>query len=189
MIFVTSDLHFCHNRPFLYEPRGFHSVYEMNVAIVNNWNSVVSPEDDVYVLGDLMLNDNEEGARLLSILHGHLHIILGNHDTDARIELYKQCPNVVEVCDAKRLKYNGYHFFLSHYPALTDNHDWDKPLAARCVSLCGHTHTQDRFYDWDKGCIYHCELDAHNNYPVPLDNIIADLQEKIQEDFRRTIAW
>ena len=189
MIFVTSDLHFCHDKAFLYEPRGFHSVREMNAAIVKNWNNVVNPEDDVYVLGDLMLNDNEEGARLLSMLHGHLHIILGNHDTKARIELYKQSPNVVEVCDAKRLDYLGYHFFLCHYPTLTSNHDSDKPLAARLISLCGHTHTPDRFCDWDKGYIYHCELDAHNNYPEMLENIIVDLQKKIQEDFRRTIPW
>ena len=60
-IFVTSDLHFCHDRDFLYEPRGFKSVHEMNEAIVKNWNSIIQPEDDVYVLGDLMLNDNDRG--------------------------------------------------------------------------------------------------------------------------------
>ena len=33
-IWLTSDLHFCHNRDFIYEPRGFASVHEMNEAII-----------------------------------------------------------------------------------------------------------------------------------------------------------
>ena len=64
-IYLTSDLHFCHNREFLYKPRGFDSVWDMNKVIVESWNKVVGADDDVYVLGDLMLNDNDEGARLI----------------------------------------------------------------------------------------------------------------------------
>ena len=30
MIYITSDLHFCHDRGFIYGPRGFKSVHEMN---------------------------------------------------------------------------------------------------------------------------------------------------------------
>ena len=68
-IFVTSDLHFCHDRAFVYEPRGFSNVEEMNQAIVERWNAVVQPEDIVYVLGDIMLNNNEEGIRLFNSLN------------------------------------------------------------------------------------------------------------------------
>jgi hypothetical protein len=34
----------------------------------------------------------------------------------------------------------------------------------------------------DKGLCYHVELDAHNNYPVLLDNIIEDIKEYLHED-------
>lgn len=61
-IWFTSDTHFCHDRGFLYEPRGFTNVEDMNEAIVQRWNSVVAPEDTVYHLGDAMLND-------LSLIH------------------------------------------------------------------------------------------------------------------------
>lgn len=148
----------------------------MNDTIVKNWNETVPSDAQVYVLGDIMLNDNDEGIRLLKSLKGNIHIILGNHDTEARIELYKNCYNVVEVVDAKRLKYDGYHFFLSHYPCLCANHDDDRPLKKRCISLCGHTHTQDRFLDMDKGLIYHCEMDVNNCYPILLDDIIEDIK-------------
>ena len=50
-IFLTSDLHFNHDREFVWKVRGFTSVQEMNETIVKNWNSVVNPDDDVYVLG------------------------------------------------------------------------------------------------------------------------------------------
>ena len=64
-IWITSDLHLCHDREFLYEPRGFSSIDEMNAAVVTNWNNSVAVEDDVYVLGDLMLNDDAAAAKIL----------------------------------------------------------------------------------------------------------------------------
>ena len=178
MIYFTSDLHFCHCKPFLYEPRGFKNVYEMNQAIIKNWNSVVSVTDDVYVLGDLMLLNNVEGASYIKQLKGQIHIILGNHDSEARQVLYSNFYNVVEICWSKMLKYDGYHFYLSHYPALTSNWDQDKPLKARVVSLCGHSHTKDPFMNWDLGPIYHVELDAHNNTPISIEDIIKDIERK-----------
>ena len=44
-IWLSSDFHFCHDREFIYKPRGFESVEEMNAAIVENWNKNVSNED------------------------------------------------------------------------------------------------------------------------------------------------
>ena len=32
-VFFTSDTHFCHDRGFVYEPRGFKNIEEMNEAI------------------------------------------------------------------------------------------------------------------------------------------------------------
>lgn len=59
MIYVTSDTHFCHNKPFIYEDRGFKNIEEMNDTIIENWNKLVKPDDTVIHLGDVMLNDNE----------------------------------------------------------------------------------------------------------------------------------
>lgn len=177
MIYITSDWHFSHERDFIFKPRGFDNQYEMNNAIIENYNAIVNDDDDVYCLGDLMLNDNVEGMKYLNSLKGRIHIIRGNHDTDARIELYKSCPNIVEVCDAKYLKYGKYNFFLSHHPSLTSNCDDDKPLYRRLINLCGHLHTSDRFVDMNKGLIYHCEVDAHNNKPVSIEEILKDLKE------------
>ena len=181
-IYITSDLHFNHNKDFLYESRGFSNIEDMNNTIIANWNSIIAPDDDIYILGDLMLGGSEkmaDGLNLIISLNGKLHLIRGNHDTDTRWKAYGTLHNVVEQKNAIYLKYNKYHFYLSHYPSITSNFDSDKPLKARLLNLCGHTHTKDKWQDIGKGYIYHCELDAHNCYPVLLDDII--------EDFKRTI--
>ncbi len=177
-IWVTSDTHFCHNRDFLYVPRGFTNPYDMNETIIHHWNQVVGPEDDVYHLGDVMLNDNYEGLKCLKQLKGKIHIIRGNHDTDVRCELYSTCWNIAEVVAATYLNYNKYHFFLSHFPCMTSNFDNDKPLKARMINLCGHSHTQDPFADWINNPIFHCEMDTNFCYPWLLDDIIEKIEKR-----------
>ncbi len=177
MIYFTSDLHLCHDREFIYGPRGFKSVYEMNETIVKNWNELITWEDEVYVLGDIMLNDISQGLKYWNQLVGTKHIILGNHDTDTRIGLYGQCHNTTVEGFAMRMKCENNTFFLSHYPTLVgNNHEEDKPLRNCVINLCGHTHTKDRFADIDKGLIYHVELDAHDMRPVGIDQVIDDIR-------------
>lgn len=175
-VWVTSDLHIGHDKEFMYGPRGFSNIDEHDVALIENWNRVVARDDVVYILGDLMLGDNVHGMEVLRKLNGYHCIILGNHDTDTRIKRYKN-SYIIPPVYAQVIKHNGFRFYLSHYPTLTSNYDGDKPLKARTINLCGHTHTKDRFVDMDKGLIYHVELDCHDNTPVLLDDIIVELQE------------
>lgn len=177
MIYLTSDTHFMHGKNFLYEPRGFSSTEEMSETIVSNWNSIVSPDDTVYHLGDVILTDTEKGLEYFKQLNGNIMLIRGNHDSDARMQLYTELPNVTYLGYANMLKYKKWMFYLSHYPTITSNlDDKDKPLKARVINLCGHSHTKDKWADINKGLIYHVELDAHNNYPVLLDDIIEEIK-------------
>lgn len=176
-IFVTSDLHLRHNKPFLYEPRGFTSIEEHDEAIVERWNSVVKPDDMVFLLGDLILNDNEKGIKLLKQLNGQLCVVWGNHDTLARQELIaKELPMTIILGYAHQMKYGKWTFYLSHYPTKVGNYDDTKYHKTYC--LCGHTHTQNRFADINDSC-YHVELDAHNNFPVNIEEIKLDLKNYI----------
>lgn len=178
-IWLTSDWHFCHDRAFIWGSRGFKSVDEMENAIVTRHNKLVDANDEVYMLGDAMLNDNEMGIWLIKQLKGHIHIICGNHDSDARRALYVNCYNVVEVVDAKRLEYNGYHFYLSHYPTFTAN--LEKESLKKCtINLYGHTHQKSNFYN-DIPFMYHVGVDSHNCTPVLLDDVIAECEAKVVE--------
>ena len=88
MIYFTSDLHFGHNKEFIYKPRGFNSIEDHDNTIIKNWNNIVTEDDDIYVLGDLMLGDKEYGLNCLKRLRGKIHIVVGNHDTTNKIDLY-----------------------------------------------------------------------------------------------------
>ena len=178
-IFLTSDLHLNHDRQFIWGPRGFNSIWEMNDAIINNWNSLVSMEDDIYVLGDLMLGNNEAGIALIKQLKGQIHIVRGNHDTDTRMECYNQCYNIIEITEGQYLKYNGYHFYLCHYPAMTSNLEKGPELKKHLINLFGHTHQTTNFYN-DIPYMYHVGLDSHNCYPVLIDNIIEDITNETE---------
>ena len=179
-IYVTSDWHFMHDREFIWGPRECTDVYDMNEKIVQRHNEIVRPDDHVYVLGDLMLGRNQSaGLAYIRRLNGKIHVAVGNHDSPNRCIAYASLPNVVEVECGYRLKHGKYQYWLSHYPTLTGNHDEGKPLEHRVISLCGHVHTLDKFSDFDKGLIYHCEVDAHNLYPVPLEQIQNEIIDKV----------
>ena len=177
-IWLCSDLHLGHDKPFIWQARGFNSIEEHDEAIIKNWNELVSWDDTVYLLGDCMLNDNEGGIHKLNQLAGNIYILAGNHDTATRIQLYANIrPTILNLGLAYILKYQGYSFYLSHYPTLCSNCDTDKPLNKQVIGLCGHSHYTDRFADMDKGTIYHVELDAHNMKPVLIDDIIEDIKK------------
>lgn len=173
-IYLTSDLHFCHNKPFIYEPRGFKSVEEMNEAIIYNFNKTMDWGDTLYILGDCFLNNNEEGIKLMKRLPGEKYIIFGNHDSDTRKALLHEagfhCLGLASV-----QKFNGLIFYLCHYPTMTSNHDEHKPLNRRVLSLSGHTHSKEI---WDEAGGYNVALDAHDNCPVDLDEIIRAFKSR-----------
>ena len=178
-IFLTSDLHFGHDREFIWKVRGYSSVSEMNAEQVRKWNETVSDEDDVYLLGDCMLGGTEN-IEFMKQLKGKIHICLGNHDTSTREKLYCGLPNVVEVSEVGiRLKYRKYHFVLTHYPMITGN--LEKESLKQCtICLYGHTHQQTNFYN-EIPYMYHVGVDSHNCFPVLLDMIIEEMKLKVKE--------
>lgn len=178
MIYLISDLHFGHDKYFIYGPRGFSSVEEMNEAIVDRWNSIVTDTDTVYILGDVIMG-TIENVKWLTALKGEKIIIQGNHDSIPRLECYLE--NGIEVKGICNLGYKGYKFLLSHYPTLCSNYDDKASLKSKVINLCGHTHTKDPFSDWDKGTIYHVDCDAHNCTPVSIEKVIEDIKIKARQ--------
>lgn len=176
-IWFTSDTHFYHNKEFLWGGRGFNSPDEMVEKFIQNWNSVVKPNDEVYHLGDVMLNDDTQGMMYLENLKGKIHIIRGNHDTDTRVEKYKQLNNVVEITYATIIKYGKTHLYLCHYPTLTANYDDDKPWHKNLVNLFGHTHQQENFYN-NNPYMYHVGVDSHNGKPIEIEEILEEIRQK-----------
>lgn len=182
MIFLTSDWHFNHSKEFIYKPRGFDSAEEMNSALVERHNSLVTSEDDVYILGDLCLGGAEsleKSRELISSMNGKLHVVFGNHDTPKRRQMYAELPNVVETAWALSLNYKKYHFYMSHFPTLTGNLEKES-LHEMMLNLYGHTHQKSDFYE-DRPYMYHVGVDSHSCYPVSLDAVIDEMKLKVKE--------
>lgn len=172
-IFFSSDLHFCHNREFLYKPRGFSSIREMNEELIKKFNKTLHYTDSLYLLGDLMLNDDLQGMKLLKSIPCKKYIIIGNHDTAARVNNYVNTFNCKVLGYADMLKISKRKsLYLSHYPTMVGNYD-----EKNRVCLHGHTHSKDKFQYGDYGCI-NVSVDAWDNKPVSLDEIY-DCIEKL----------
>ena len=181
MIWITSDLHFNHNKEFIYKARGFENISQMNEAIIENINDRVNYEDDLWILGDLCLGTDIEGNKQLieRINCPNIRIIYGNHDTDTRKAMYDTCWNVIGGHYAYQQKWNGYHFYLSHFPTITSNLEKESLRQCTCC-LYGHTHQISNFY-LEYPMIYHVGVDSHNLYPVSINKIIYDMEAKAKE--------
>ena len=178
-IYLTSDLHLGHDREFIWKARGFNSIQQMNETIVETWNRTVDDDDDIYILGDVMLG-SPDNIHYVERLRGRIHIVLGNHDTAKREEMYRNLPNVVEVAEVGiRLKYKKHHFILTHYPMLTGNLEKES-LKQMSLNLYGHTHQLSNFYN-DMPFLYNVGVDSHDCYPVLLDDIIEEMYAKVKE--------
>lgn len=175
--FITSDTHFGHDRDFIFEPRGFSNIKDHDLKIISNWNEVVSPNDTVYHLGDAIMGPNRDyGCECLRQLNGHIILIIGNHDSDSKMELYKKLPNIEILGYATMLKDDGWNFLLSHYPTLVGNFDDNAQTKNFC--LHGHTHSNDKWQYFANRC-YNVSLDAHSCMPIKISEIKADIRHKL----------
>ena len=174
MIYFTSDLHFNHDQPFIYEARGYNNVEEMNLAQIWRFNRTVQPNDECWILGDLIMGELAEGKRYLRELQGKIHVVIENHDSAKRVSFYQDLG--WDCHPAAYWKYNKYQFYLSHFPAYCYNlYDGDKGLKNILINLHGHTHSVEKFF---AGLypMYHVGIDAHR-YPISIEQIITDIKE------------
>lgn len=169
-VFVTSDLHFAHDREFIWGARGYKSVDEMNKEQLRKFNETVSDEDEVWILGDLVLGDIDAGLEYLKQLKGKIHVCLGNHDTARREQAYRDMGWDVHL--AARFKYKKISFYLSHYPTITTNGTIESPTQV-AWNIHGHTHATSQWSEHPY--CYNVNVDAHNGYPVSLESLYEEI--------------
>ena len=129
-LFFTSDTHFDHKNIIRYCNRPWETVEEMNQALIDNWNSVVGPDDTVFHLGDVTFGGNTNLINYVSQLNGHIVLIKGNHDKKLQQTI---CDKLFDYsCQQLRLNIEGYTVVLNHYPFLCFAED---------IQLFGHIHS------------------------------------------------
>ncbi len=178
-IYVISDTHFFHDREFIWKVRGFKSVEAMNRAIIRNWNAIISNNDDVYMLGDFFLgSDLNRIDEIINQLHGKIHLVIGNHDTNRKVEHYKHVDKIVEMGYALKIEYKHRQILFSHYPTITSTLESDPKHAV--LNIHGHIHTKSKFYE-GRPYMYNVSCDTQNCRPVPIDDILQDINREISD--------
>lgn len=174
-IWFTSDLHFNHENIIEYCNRPFYDVFEMNETLIRNYNSLVKPDDEVFILGDLCMGLPFQWSSIVSRLNGRKTLVLGNHDNE---KYYKTMPSIEYIIKkAEVLLFEGLCILLCHYPY---NEDY------RCVknlpsldfdfSLCGHIHEKWRTNIIDGKFAFNVGVDVNDFRPVSLEEIIKEYQ-------------
>jgi calcineurin-like phosphoesterase family protein len=139
MTYFIADAHLGHMGIITYCGRPFASAEEQDALILKNWNETVTPDDDVYIIGDLMVPTEAGPASYLEKLNGRLHLLIGNHDEEWYDESYRHY--FVEVADALRVEIEGYTTYLCHYP--TPDFEGD-------LHIFGHMHANYKDGDFQR---------------------------------------
>lgn len=179
--FVASDIHFNHLNILKYCPhRGgpdtdWDKVAKMNELIISNWNSMVKPEDETYIVGDVAMGLIEKAPALISRLNGKKYLIKGNHDktltkkradgTRISDDLFASVHDYLEIfhsVDGKKHFLCMSHFPMSHWNGMNQG----------SMMIHGHLHGSPSGLS---GRIKDVGIDTNNLFPYKLDKVVRDL--------------
>ena len=179
-VLFTSDFHVGHQNILRFDERPFKDLDEMNQALINNWNSVISDEDIVFYLGDLNWGKPDMAKWFVHQLKGKIYYILGNHDHMRdivrldRFEKIHEYGTEISILDSD-IKRGYQDIILSHYPLYI----WNKHHHGSWM-LHGHCHgsllkKNDPIYNrkiMDVGC------NMTDYTPVTYDSIKGNMNKK-----------
>jgi len=150
---VSSDFHLGHQRPFVWETRGFDSHQHHTDSVIETINEYVSPNDNFFYLGDFSLNTTESQFEdyISRIKCQNIYMIWGNHNNPVEkiynrevlsqygkpdIKVYPlRYKNVIFMGDYLEVAIDGRAVVMFHYPIDIWNYMKDGSYM-----LCGHSH-------------------------------------------------
>lgn len=163
--FLTADWHLGEDR-FRILQRPFQTSEEYISHLIKNHNKIVSPEDTVYVLGDVIYQKAEVASYLpiIAKLNGKKILIRGNHDkviTDEQFRPYFE--TIYPDGSGVEIEFSEIPCFLTHYPT-TGKVDR--------FNLVGHIHSA-----WKVQLnMLNVGVDVHNFCPVNAEDLLFFFQ-------------
>jgi|14BtaG_2_1085337.scaffolds.fasta_scaffold00032_31 calcineurin-like phosphoesterase family protein len=171
-VLFTSDQHFGHRNIMRFTNRRFPDTAKMDEELIRRHNSVVKPNDVVYMLGDFTFYRREEDiAPLISRMNGEWIGLLGNHDE--KLEnlagwRFKELHGPhLEIKIGKR------RIVLNHYPLA----EWNGSFRGSW-HLHGHAHNQwpqTKYKRLDVGA------DSHDLRPWTLNELDVLMSTRIEQ--------
>lgn len=180
--YFTADLHFGHaniirycDRPFPDEPAG---VDAMDHWLLDHWNEVVDPTDEIWVLGDLAMGRLDRSLELAAQLAGDKHLVVGNHDRPfhgKHVDRYEAAGFTLHHGQVDLTLEGDRPVAACHFPYEGDSGDVDRHLDDRPTDdgrwlLHGHVHEKWR----QRGRMINVGVDAWAGTPVD-ESTLADL--------------
>lgn len=113
-----ADFHFFHKKILTYaqEYRPFADITAHNAKLIENYNSVVKPNDKMTIIGDFFVGDctEEEIEDVMMQLNGVIEVVEGNHDSRFKKKVFgKYVKNITAY---KTIRSDKYDSIVSHMP-------------------------------------------------------------------------
>lgn len=146
--YYISDIHFGHENCLKYDARKnsrvFSSIEEHDNLIIENINKVVTPQDNLYILGDVSWYKPQETAELIEQINcKNRFLLIGNHD---RWVKDGRCKRLFQgIYDIKRIEDEGNQIILCHYPIMMFPHQH-----RGAIHLYGHVHNSLEEQDYQE---------------------------------------
>ena len=146
--FYLADPHFGHENSVKYDARegnkSFSSVEERDNLIIENINKVVTPQDNLYFLGDISWYKLDKTIELIQKINcKNRYLLVGNHDKYTKDGKFKKLFQ--GIYDIKQIEDNGNQVILCHYPIMMfkGQHRGD-------IHLYGHVHNSLEEHDYQE---------------------------------------
>lgn len=174
-IWFVADLHLNHHNIIGHCKRPFEDVRQMNSVLMDNLNSVVLPQDILYILGDFCWDRRSYVVQefVQQIKCRKVIFVLGNHDhflsknpNDPFISYNKDYVKIVS--GFLEVKIENTHVVMCHYPLLS----WNKS-GHGSINLHGHCHgnLRKRKNALDVG------VDPNNYFPLSWERVKQQIAE------------
>ncbi len=177
-IFFIGDTHFGHEKTCTEFKRNdgtplrpYANADEMDDAMIKNWNRVVTPNDKVYHLGDVVISSKK--MSLLNALNGKKRLVRGNHDIFETTEYLKYFDEVYGV-RVLREKDIGFRLILSHIPLHRDS-----VVPRMGTNIHGHLHANDV----EDGAYFNVSVENISYTPIALEDLRVRIKEKQKKYF------
>lgn len=171
MLWFTSDWHLGHDKDFIYKSRGFNSIQEHDEVIIENIRKCVKDDDILYNLGDVCFSDYRNNFELIKGLLFEKRLIVGNHDTNNKLNKIINNKVFDEVKWGDGFNYNKLSYYVTHIPLALEKQNVlrRRPI----INICGHIHSKEKFDDC--GHINVC-VDAWDMMPVSMNQILETVE-------------
>lgn len=168
MDYFIGDTHFGGENIIKFTNRKFNSSEDMNNLIIKNWNSCVTNNDRVIVVGDFFDNTDESFVKeILSQLKGDIYLVVGNHDIGYE-DFYRKLG--VKVIDFSII-YHDY-YMVSHEPMYVSEYNL-------YVNIFAHVHDSPtcRSVSSRSFCVSAERIDYT---PISFEEIVTKIKEYIK---------